>query len=72
MHIGSPDLVRFLLNTATLKKGTKTSSFQSNELYVIQSLYNYPFHKTLYTLGITFDPCPWALWACVHANDIVI
>ena len=41
----------------TLKKGTKASDFRYNELYPIQSLYDYQFHKKtsdLYTNHVRF------------------
>ena len=42
----------------TLKKNTKTSDFQSNELHSIQSLYDHPFHKILNALGHNLTPLP--------------
>ena len=40
----------------TLKKSTKTSVVQSNELHPIQSQYNTYLIKTLYALGHNLQP----------------
>ena len=55
----------------TLKKGTRSSKFQSNEPHPIRSLYDHPFHKNLVCPEHNLQPLHLALEGCVNLEGIV-